>query len=57
MLDILDHAGKDEYKSCSTPVNLNPKLSANGVPISDPIDFHSLVGALQYLTFTRPNIS
>ena len=25
--------------------------------MSDPIDFRSLAGALQYLTFTRPDIS
>ena len=26
-------------------------------PLSDASDFHSLTGALQYLTFTRPDIA
>jgi hypothetical protein len=54
MLDILDRAGMVDCKPCSTPVDLHPKLSADGAPISNPTDFCSLVGALQYLTFTRP---
>jgi hypothetical protein len=41
-----------DCKPCSTPVDLNPKLSVDAVPIADPTDFRSLVGALQYLTFT-----
>jgi hypothetical protein len=57
MLDILDRAGMAYCKPCSTPVDLNPKLSADGAPISDPTDFRSLAGALQHLTFTRPNIA
>jgi len=56
MLDILDRAGMAACKPCSTPGDLNPKLSADGDPISDPTDFRSLAGALQYLTFTRPDI-
>jgi hypothetical protein len=57
MLDILDRAGMTDCKPCSTLVDLNPKLSADGAPISDPTDFRSLAGALQYLTFTRPDIA
>ena len=45
-------------KPCSTPVDTNPKLPADGgVPVADPTDFRSLAGALQYLTFTRPDIA
>ncbi|GJY55715.1 ribonuclease H-like domain-containing protein [Tanacetum coccineum] len=33
------------------------KLGSNGDPISDPTLYRSLAGALQYLTFTRPDIS
>jgi len=57
MLEILDRAGMTDCKPCTTPVDVNPKLSADGVPIDDPTDFRSLAGALQYLTFTRPDIS
>ncbi|WVZ78278.1 hypothetical protein U9M48_026019 [Paspalum notatum var. saurae] len=43
---------------CSTPVDTSAKLSEDvGGPIADPIAYRSLAGALQYLTFTRPNIT
>ncbi|KAF8651673.1 hypothetical protein HU200_063184 [Digitaria exilis] len=45
-------------KPCSTPVDTNPKVAAaDGSPVVDPSDFRSLAGALQYLTFTRPDIA
>jgi hypothetical protein len=56
MLDILDRAGMRDCKPCTTPVDINPKLSADGDPVSDATDFRSLAGALQYLTFTRLDI-
>jgi hypothetical protein len=58
MLDILDRAGMAERKPCSNPVDTNPKVAAaEGGPVSDATDFRSLSGALQYLTFTRPDIA
>nr|CAB3464295.1 unnamed protein product [Digitaria exilis] len=57
MLDILDRAGMADCKSCTTPVDTNPKLPADGPPVSDASDFRSLAGALQWLTFTRPDIA
>lgn len=58
MMEILDRAGMAECKPCSTPVDTNPKLSAvTGDPVQDPSDFRSLAIALQYLTFTRPDIA
>jgi len=58
MMDILERAGMSDCKPCATPVVANPKLSADGgVPVADPTDFRSLAGALQYLTFTRPDIA
>lgn len=58
MLDILDHAGMAECKPCSTPVDTNPKVSAaTDAPVTNASDFRSLAGALQYLTFTRPDIA
>ena len=45
-------------KLCSTPVDTQAKVSATeGPPVADPTAFRNLAGALQYLTFTWPNIS
>jgi hypothetical protein len=58
MLDILARAGMSKIKPCSTPVDTSPKLPADaGPPVPDAFDFRSLAGALQYLTFTRPDIA
>jgi len=57
MLDILERAGMADCKPCATPVDINLKLSADGDPISDATDYRSLAGALQYLTFTRPDLA
>nr|GEZ80401.1 ribonuclease H-like domain-containing protein [Tanacetum cinerariifolium] len=40
-----------------TPVDTESKLGSDGDPISDPTLYRSLAGALQYLTFTCPDIS
>ena len=57
-MDILARAGMAECKPCSTPVDTNPNVSAaQGAPVADASDFRSLAGALQYLTFTRPDIA
>jgi hypothetical protein len=47
-----------DYKSVSMPVDTQAKVSTMfGPPVADPTHFRSLVGALQYLTFTHPNIA
>ncbi|MCI36125.1 copia protein, partial [Trifolium medium] len=41
-----------------TPVDTKQKLSTFvGTPYDDPTLYRSLAGALQYITFTRPDIS
>jgi hypothetical protein len=46
------------YKPVSTPVDTQAKVSAeSGPPIADLTHFRSLAGALQYLTFTRPDLA
>ena len=47
-----------DCKPCSTPVDTQAKLSADlGDPVADPTAYRSLAGALQYLTFTRPDLT
>lgn len=42
----------------STPVDTKAKLSADDCsPVADPTSYHSIVGALQYLTLTRPDLT
>jgi hypothetical protein len=56
LIEILERAGMSDCKPCTTPVDVNPKLPSDGAPVSDPTDYRSLAEALQYLTFTRPDI-
>lgn len=45
-------------KPASTPVDTKAKLSAaEGVPLKDKTFYRSIVGALQYLTLTRPELA
>jgi hypothetical protein len=55
---IIDRAGIAGCKPCSTPVDLQSKLSAGSGPaVQDATQFRSLAGALQYLSFTRLDIA
>ncbi|KAM1416362.1 hypothetical protein ACFX2I_007917 [Malus domestica] len=56
--DLIHKAGMDDCKPCSTPCKPhNQVLSNEGTLLSYPTLYRSLVGALQYLTFTRPDIA
>nr|GEU83683.1 ribonuclease H-like domain-containing protein [Tanacetum cinerariifolium] len=55
--EVLERAGMLTCNPCRTPVDTDSKLSADGDPVSDPTLYRSLAGALQYLTFTWPDIS
>jgi hypothetical protein len=57
-LDILKRAVMEDCKPCTTPVDLQMKLADDsGPPVADASQFWSIAGALQYLTFTRPDIA
>jgi histone deacetylase 1/2 len=58
--DILRRTGMKNCKPANTPMSTTDKLSAyDGTPLGpkDATHFRSVVGALQYLTLTRPDIS
>jgi hypothetical protein len=58
-IDLLERAGMSDCRPYDTPVDTNAKLSTTaGTPLSttDASDYRSLVGALQYLTMTRPDL-
>ena len=57
-LDLLARADISACKPISTPMPCKGRhLSHNPELFSDPSKFRSLVGGLQYLTFTRPDIA
>jgi histone deacetylase 1/2 len=59
-LDLLHRACMENCKAVSTPMSAVEKLSVTfGQPLSsdDSFTYRSVVGGLQYLTLTRPDIS
>nr|GEV82676.1 hypothetical protein [Tanacetum cinerariifolium] len=55
--EILERAHMQKCNPCRTLVDTESKLGSDGEPVSDPTLYRSLAGALQYLTFTRPDLS
>ncbi|GJZ09208.1 ribonuclease H-like domain-containing protein [Tanacetum coccineum] len=56
-VEILDRAHMVNCNPSRTPIDTESKLGSDGDPVSDPTLYRSLAGSLQYLTFTRPDIS
>ncbi|KAM2637579.1 hypothetical protein EV1_022054 [Malus domestica] len=58
ILELLQKTNMADAKPISTPVPSGKRLSLyDGEPLSDGSSFRSVVGALQYLLFTRPDIA
>ena len=57
-MDILADTGRLDYKPIDTQMDPNVKLvPGQGEPLRDPGIYQRLVGKLNYLTITRPDIS
>ncbi|KAL6278174.1 hypothetical protein ACE6H2_021775 [Prunus campanulata] len=56
--DLLTKTEMTEAKACDTPcLPYHRLLKDDGQPYGNPTLYRSIVGALQYLTFTRPDIA
>ncbi|XP_050154870.1 uncharacterized mitochondrial protein AtMg00810-like [Malus sylvestris] len=56
--DLLAKTDMEDSKPCATPcLPYNRLVLDDGKPYNNPGLYRSLVGALQYLTFTRPDIA
>jgi histone deacetylase 1/2 len=59
-MDLLHRANMDKSKAVSTPMSVQDKLAADQGTLltdDDAFQYRSVVGGLQYLTLTRPDIS
>jgi hypothetical protein len=56
--DMLDRAKMTGVKPTKTPIPVGSQLSQyDGDPLKNASEYRHLVGALQYCTLTRPDIS
>ena len=56
--DLLKTSGVTKFKHVVTPLALNLKLNnSDGEKLQDASTYRSLVGKLNFLTYTRPDIS
>jgi histone deacetylase 1/2 len=59
-LDLLHRAHMENCKAVSTPMSVTDKLSresGQALSADDTLKYRSMVGGLQYLTLTRPDLS
>lgn len=57
ILDLLHKMDMQEAKPAPTPMATDPKLTLAGEKHSNMTEYRTLVGNLQYLSFTRPDIA
>jgi hypothetical protein len=57
ILELLERAGMTDCKPCSTPIDTNAKLSADGPPVADATDYRALAGALYNTSLLLAQIS
>ena len=56
VLNMLSETGKLGTKPCSTSMTPDVQLNKKGELFEDPTRYRGLVGKLNYLTITRPDI-
>lgn len=58
VIDLLTKTKMLDARPVSTPMSPMPKLSLfSGQALDNPTEYHSIVGSLQFLAFTRPDIA
>ena len=57
MLNLFSETGKLSVKPCSTPMTPNVQITKEGDLFEDPEIYRILVGKLNYLTVTCPDIA
>lgn len=58
ILDLLAKTNMLETRPVTTPMAPAPKLSlTSGTPLEAPSEYRAVLGSLQYLSFTRPDIA
>lgn len=58
IIDLLTKTKMLDAKPVATPMPISPKLTiTSGQAMDDPREFRMILGSLQYLSFTRPDIA
>lgn len=57
IVGLLCKANMADAKPAATSLATHPPLSLYGRPISDPTEYRQLIGSLQYLGLTRPDVA
>ena len=57
ILDLLKKASMQDCKPCDTPLNFGVSFTDEEELFSNPSLYQTIIGSLQYLTHTRPDIS
>lgn len=58
IIDLLTKTKMLDAKPVTTPMAVSPKLTLkSGSSIADPREYRTIIGSLQYLSFTRPDIA
>ncbi|XP_019156720.1 PREDICTED: uncharacterized protein LOC109153270 [Ipomoea nil] len=57
MVDLLHRSGMTDCKSLTTPASVTQAVTPSDQPFENPTQYQRIVGALQYLTITRPDLA